>query len=215
MTLTTALLLTLALGAGEADDRLLLCRPAVTGDPALARADAVAEAGRAVGRRLLLYGAVCETLPEAARAAERAGLRRALWAGAEGSAEGSRYRLTVVGVDAEPLAERSLAVETGRDPVRPLSETLRDLERLTDAGRRSWVEPTSWALVGTGAVAVAAGLVLAGQARRSARAADAATTPAEWSSAYDSWQSKRTMSGVALIGGGVAIAAGFTIRLAF
>jgi hypothetical protein len=213
MTLTTALLLSLTLGAGEPDERLLLCRPALAGDAALARGDAVAEAGRAVGRRLLLYGAVCETIPEAARAAERAGLRRALWASAEGTPEGSRYRLAVVGAGAQPLAEQALAVETGRDPVGPLTESLRDLERRTGPARAGWVEPTSWALIGTGAVAVAAGLVLAAQARSAARAADAATTPGDWDAANQEWQSKRTAGGVALVGGGVALAAGFTSRL--
>jgi hypothetical protein len=215
MTLTTALLLTLALGTSGPDGRLLVCRPAVAGDAALARPDAVAEAGRTVGRRLLLYGAICETIPEAARAAERAGLRRALWSEAEGTPAGSRYRLTVVGVEAEPLAERTLVVETGRDPVDPLAESLRALERETDTGRRDWVEPTSWALIGAGAVAVAAGLVLAGQARRAARAADAATTPEAWSDAYDTWKSKRSASGAALIGGGLAVTAGVAVRLTF
>jgi hypothetical protein len=47
MPLTTGLLLALALGAGA--DRLLLCRPTLAGDAALARPEALLEAGLSQG----------------------------------------------------------------------------------------------------------------------------------------------------------------------
>ena len=88
MPLTTGLLVALALGASG--DRLLLCRPILAGDPALARPEAVLEAGRSLGRDLLDYGVACDSPAEAARAAARAGLERAVSSVAAGASDGSR-----------------------------------------------------------------------------------------------------------------------------
>ena len=115
MPLTTALLVSLAVGA--AGDRLLLCRPALAGDPGLARPEALLEAGRTFGRDLLDYGVPCESPAEAARAAGRAGLNLAVSSLATGTPEGSRYALVLTTSEEKELAQRTLQVPTGVDPV--------------------------------------------------------------------------------------------------
>jgi hypothetical protein len=213
MPLTTGLLVALALGAGG--DRLLLCRPALAGDPALARPEAVLEAGRALGRDLLDYGVPCETPAEAARAAARAGLERAVASVATGASDGSRYSLVLTSADEEELARRSLLVAPGADPVGPLAEALRSLRREAGLASPAWVKPTGWSLIGGGAVALAAGLVLGLQARDQARKADAATTPEDWLAANGAWETKRTQSAVALGVGAAAVAGGAVVLWRF
>jgi hypothetical protein len=213
MPVTTALLVSLALGAGA--ERLLLCRPALAGDPALARAEAVREAGRALGRELLDYGVACESAAEAARAAGRAGLERAVWSVASGQAEGSRYTLVLTSAGDEELARRTLQVPTGADPVAPLAEALRGLQRAGTAARPAWARPAAWSLWAGGTVSVAAGVVLGLQARDQARRADAATTPQAWLGADGAWRRSRTWSAVALGVGGAALAGGTAIWLTF
>lgn len=213
MPLTTGLLLALALGAGG--DRLLLCRPTLAGDAALARPEALLEAGRALGRDLLDYGVACETPAEAARAASRAGLERAVASTAAGAPDGSHYTLVLTSADEEELGRRQLRVATGADPVGPLSEALRALRREAGLARPAWVAPTGWGLVGGGAAALAAGLVLGLQARDQARKADAATRPEGWLAAERAWSSKRRQAGVALALGGVAVAGGAVVLVRF
>jgi hypothetical protein len=213
MPLTTALLVSLALGA--AGDRLLLCRPTLAGDAALARPDAVKEAGRALGKEVLDYGVPCESAAEAARAAGRAGLERAVWSVAAGATEGSRYTLVLTTAGEEELARRWIQVPTGTDPVAPLSEALRGLQRVGTTARPGWVRPAAWTLWVGGAISVAAGVVLGLQARDQAHKADAATNPQDWVTAYDSWNSHRTKSAVALGVGAAALAGGTAIWFSF
>jgi hypothetical protein len=213
MPLTTGLFLALALGAGS--DRLLLCRPVLAGDPALARPEALMEAGRSLGKELLDYGVPCESPAEAARAAARAGLERAVSAVATGASDGSRYTLVLTSATEEELARRQLSVPTGADPVGPLGEALRAMRREAGVARPSWVKPTAVALVVGGAAALAAGLVLAVQARDQARKADAATTPEAWLAANGAWEKKRSQGAAALGVGGAALAGGAVVWFAF
>ena len=213
MPLTTALLVSLAVGA--AGDRLLLCRPALAGDPALARPEALLEAGRALGRDALDYGVPCESTAEAARAAARAGLTRAVSSRAAGAPDGSHYTLVLTTSGEEELARRSLQVPTGVDPVPPLTEALLGLRREGGLERPAWVRPTAWTLLVGGAAALAAGVVVGLQARDDARQADAATTPEAWQAAYDAWHGHRTTSAVALGLGAAAVIGGAAIWFAF
>src|SRR5512137_1091490 len=108
MLLTAAALLLLST---TPDDRLLLCRPRVLGDAALARADAVAAAARGLGQRFMDYGVACDGAEEAARAARRAGLKHAVSSTAEGLMVGSRFVLTLSEADGErAVASRELDV---------------------------------------------------------------------------------------------------------
>jgi hypothetical protein len=213
MPLTTALLVSLAVGA--AGDRLLLCRPVVAGDPALARPEAVLEAGRTFGREVLDYGVPCESTAEAARAAGRAGLTLAVSSQATGTGEGSRYTLVLSTPEEEELARRTLQVLTGADPVPPLTEALRGLRREAGTERPGWARPTAWALFAGGAAAVVAGVVFAAQARDYARQADAAGSPEAWQAAESAWSTHRTWSAVALGVGAAALAGGAVVWFSF
>lgn len=213
MPLTTGLLVALALGASG--DRLLLCRPILAGDPALARPEAVLEAGRSLGRDLLDYGVACDSPAEAARAAARAGLERAVSSVAAGASDGSRYTLILTSAGEQELARRSLEVPTGADPVKPLSDALRALRREGGVARPAWVKPAGWTLIGGGAAALAAGLVLGLQARDFARQADGATSPEAWLAAESAWRGKRSWSAVALGVGGAAVAGGAVVLWKF
>jgi hypothetical protein len=219
MPLTTALLVSLALGAGAdtaaGGERLLLCRPALAGDPALARPEAVREAGRQLGRGALDYGVPCESAAEAARAAGRAGLERAVWSVADGASDGSRYTLVLTSAGELELGRRGLLVATGDDPVPPLAEALRGLKRVGEAARPGWARPASWSLLAGGTASLAAGVVLGVQARDQAHQADAATTPRAWLEADQAWRRRRTWSAVALGVGGAALAGAAAIWLVF
>ena len=176
MAMSSVLLVSLALAAGP--ERILLCRPAVAGDPALARADAVATAGRALSGAYLDYGVPCEIEAEASRAAARAALTHGVFTRAEGRVDGSAYTLVLVEPEREdPVARRSLVVPPGADPAGPLGAALKELDRSIPRPPPRWPTVAGWTLMGAGVAALAGGTVLALQARDEARKADRATTP--------------------------------------
>jgi hypothetical protein len=216
MVLPGVLTLTLALAAGAGGERLLLCRPKVTGDPALARGEAILEAARKDGR-FLDYGVVCEDPAESARAARRMGLSHAVSARAEGRADASRYVLVLAdGQTEEKRAERSLEVAPGGDAVRPVRLALAQLaDSLPRPPGPSAAHVAAWSIAGAGAAALVAGVVVASKARDAARRANSAQDLATHVQARDDWQRKRTTSGVLLGTGGAAVAAGLTWRFAF
>jgi hypothetical protein len=216
MALLEALTLALALTSSASDGRLLLCRPKVIGDPALARADAIAEAARKDGR-FLDYGVVCEDAAEGARAARRMGLSHAVSATAEGRADSSRFVLALADAQTESRrAERSLEVAPGADAVRPVRTALAQLVAALPPSPGPKVSRiAAWSLAGAGAAAVVAGAVVASQARDAAARANAAPDLDGHVRARDEWRRKRTASGVLLGAGGAALAAGLTWRFAF
>ncbi len=216
MALHGALTLALAISAGAGGDRILLCRPKVTGDPALARGDAVAQAGRK-SDRFLDYGVVCDDVAEGARAARRMGLAHAISATAEGRVEGSRYVLVLGDASGEgQRAQQTLDVAPGADAVAPIRSTLsRLLDALPPKPGPKPQHVAAWAVAGAGAAALVAGTVYALQARDVADRTNAAADPAGYTSAKREWNEKRTASGVLLGVGGAALAAGLTWRFAF
>ncbi len=217
MVATAVLTLAIAAGPGPGD-RLLLCRPRVLGDAALARADAVAAAARGLGQRLLDYGVPCESAQEAARAARRAGLAHAVSSTAEGRVEGSRFVLTLSEAAAErEVTVRQLTVAPGADPLAPIERALRDLVKASEppAAKRS---DAPWYLVGGGAAVLAAGAGFALAAGSAAKARDDAYARGDARTYVEkdaSWRSWKTASGVALGIGAAAVAAGLTWRFAF
>ncbi|WP_242343125.1 hypothetical protein [Anaeromyxobacter terrae] len=217
MALSGALTLTLALVAGASQDRLLLCRPRVAGDPVLARGDALAEAARKAGGKFLDYGVTCEDVAEGARAARRAGLAYAVAAGAEGRLEGSRFVLVLADAANETeRARRTLEVAPGADAVKPLRAALRELVRaLPPPPGPSPARVAAWTTVGAGVAAVAAGTLLALSARSAADGANAATDPASYTRSRQTWEDRRRWSGISFAAGGAAIAAGLTWRFVF
>jgi hypothetical protein len=216
MVLPGVLTLALALSASASGDRLLLCRPKVTGDAALARGEALVEAARK-DERFLDYGVVCEDAAESARAARRLGLAHAVSATAEGRADASRYHLVLADAATEGRrAERALEVAPGGDAVRPLRAALSQLvETLPPKPGPRASRIAAWSLVGAGAAAVIAGGIVAGQARDAADRANAASSLGAHLEARKDWEKKRTTSGVLLGAGGAALAAGLTWRFAF
>lgn len=213
MPLTSALLVTLALAA--APERILLCRPAVQGDPALARAEAVVDAARRLPGRFLDYGVACESTGETARAAARAGLGHGIFASAEGQADGAHFLLLLTSAQEVELARRALLVAPGAEAAGPLREALRALERAAPRPPARWPVVTGWTLGGVGVAALATGAILGFQARGEARRAATAATPAGYQAARDAWRRDRARSVAALAGGGAALAMGLTLRLAF
>lgn len=217
MLIHATLPLLLALAGGPSDERLLLCRPLVQGEPALAKADAVAAAARLLGRAFLDYGVACEGEEEAGRAASRAGLTMAVSSVAEGRTQGSRYLLSLTSAGAEKaLARRSLEVAPGADAVPLLRDSLRELLRAVPHRRDDRVGP--WVLAGGGAALLAAGAAFAIVARSSAGSADrawAAGDPVGWLRHRNTWQRWRLASGATLAGGAAAAVVGLTWKLAF
>ncbi|HEU4383975.1 MAG TPA: hypothetical protein VFR85_10815 [Anaeromyxobacteraceae bacterium] len=217
MTAIAVLALALAAGPGPGD-RLLLCRPRVLGDPALARADAVAAAARELGQRFLDYGVTCESPQEAARAARRAGLGHAVSSIADGRVEGSRFVLTLSEAAAErQVAARELSVAPGQDPVAPIERALLELAKASEppSAKRS---DAPWYLVGAGAAVLAAGTGFALAAGSAAKARDDAYARGDAKTYVEkdaSWRTWKTASGVALGVGAAAVAAGLTWRFAF
>jgi hypothetical protein len=63
--------------------------------------------------------------------------------------------------------------------------------------------------------ALAAGAVLAAQARDQADRAASATTPEAWQGAHDAWARDRSRGMAALAVGGGALAVGLTLQLSF
>jgi hypothetical protein len=216
MPLAGVLTLSLALASGAAGDRVLLCRPRVAGDPALARAEAIAQAVRK-DERFLDYGVVCEDAAESARAARRMGLAHAISATAEGRGDASRYVLVLADSEGEARrAERSVDVAPGGDPVRPLRSALSQLlGTLPPKPGPSKARIAQWSLVGTGAAAIVAGAVFATQARDAAQRANAAGSLGAHVEARRDWERRRTASGALLGVGGAALAAGLVWRFAF
>lgn len=213
MPLTSALLVSLVLSAGP--DRVLLCRPTVQGDPALARPEAVAAAGRSLPDLFLDYGVPCESLGEAARAAGRAGLGHGVLTSAAGRQDGTHYLLLLTATGAEELERRDLRVAPGEDAEGPLRRALEELEGKVPRPPPSWPRVAGWVLLGVGVAALAAGAVLAAQARDQADEADSASTPESWQGARDAWVRDRSRGTAALVVGGGALAVGLTLQLSF
>jgi hypothetical protein len=213
MPLTSALLAALTLAAGP--ERILLCRPSLVGDPALARAEPLVEAGRRLAERFLDYPVACQSVEEAARAAGRAGLSHGVFSSALGQPEGTSYLLVLTTSKAAEVARRSLLVPPGGAAEERLREALQGLDRAISRPTARWSSVAGWTLGGVGVAALAAGAVLAAQARDQARRADRATTPGEYLAARDAWKRRRTASGAVLAGGGAALAAGLVLKLAF
>lgn len=214
-------LLLLALGAApdaaSEADRLLLCRPFVRGEPALAKADAVNAAARTFGSTFLDYGVACEGEQEAARAASRAGLPLAVSSVAEGRTEGSRYLLSITRAGAEKaLAQRALEIPPGADAIPRLRGSLLELLAAVPRERDGRVGP--WVVAGSGAAVLAAGAAFALVARSNASGADRAWDagdPAAYLRKRASWRQWRTASSVALGAGAAALGVGLTWKFAF
>jgi hypothetical protein len=216
MAVPGALTLALALASAAGGDRVLLCRPAIAGDAALARGEAVLDAARTTGR-FLDYGVPCDDAAESARAARRVGLSHAVSATAEGRIQGSRYVLVLADAASEAeRARRAIDVAPGADAVAPvrgaLSELLATLPAPPVARRRHL---GAWATVGAGVASLAAGVALAVRARSAADDADRAADPASYTRARSEWRDRRTASGVLLGVGAAAIGGGLAWRFAF
>lgn len=200
--------------ASAPGDRVLVCRPRIAGDPALARGEAIAEALRDRPERILDYGVPCESSGEAARAARRAGLSHAILATAEGRTEGSLYELTVVGVDERVVQVRRLAVAPGDEVVGPVGASLDAL--VGELHRPQTLRARRRAALGVAAGGVAlisAGVALASVARDDAARANGAATPEDYLGARHAWEVNRGLSGAVLGIGGAVLAAGLAWRL--
>jgi hypothetical protein len=213
MPLTSALLVTLALSAGP--ERVLLCRPAVLGDPALARAEALSEAVRPLQDLFLDYGVACESLGEAARAAARAGLGHGVFCSAEGQAEGARYTLVLGDALAAEVARRTLLFAPGSEAAGALRVALEELEGTVPRPPARWPRVAAWTLVGVGVASLVAGTLLAARARDQAQQTRSAATPEAYQAARDGWQRDQSRGVAALALGGGALAAGLVFRFAF
>ncbi len=216
MAVSGALTLVLALASAAGGDRVLLCRPKVAGDAALARAEAVLEAAKRAGR-FLDYGVACEDAAESARAARRVGLAHAVSAIAEGRLEGSRYLLVLAdAASEEERARRAVEVAPGADAAAPLRGALAELLRAlpSDSAPRSG-HLGAWATFGAGVASLAAGVALAVRARDAADAANGAADPGAYTRARAEWKDRRVASGVLLGVGAAAVAGGLTWRFAF
>jgi hypothetical protein len=216
MAVSAAMTLALALVAGAAGERVLLCRPKLAGDGALARGDALLDAAKGTGR-FLDYGVVCDDVAESARAARRVGLEHAVSAVAEGRLQGSRYVLVLADAASEgERARRSVEVAPGADAAVPLRGALSELLATLPAPavpRKRHLG--AWTMVGAGVASIAAGVALAVSARSAADDADAAGDPAAYTRARADWKGRRTASGVLLGVGAAAVAGGLTWRFAF
>jgi hypothetical protein len=219
MTLLAAFSLLLAAGADPAaaePGRVLLCRPAVRGEPGLAKAEAVLVAARSFGERFIDYGVACDGEEEALRAARRAGLSLATAAQAEGRSDGSRFLLTLSSTgEGKLLWRRELSVAPGADAVPPLK---RSLQEMLSAIPRPPPRVGPWVTVGAGAALLAAGGAFAMVARSDATAADRAAADRDVAGYLDKragWRRSRTASGVALGLGAAAVGAGLVWRFSF
>lgn len=217
MVVSAALTLVLTLTSAAEPGRILLCRPRVSGNAALARGEAVLQAGKSAGK-FLDYGVVCDDPAEAARAARRIGLPHAVSSVAEGRADGSRFELVLSDADTESTrGKRTLEVAPGADAAGPLRGALSELLGTIPPPRKpiDYARVAQWSLVGAGAVAMAAGTYYAVRARSAADDANAAADPAAYTHARAQWRDRRTASGVLLGVGAAAVAGGLTWRFAF
>jgi hypothetical protein len=124
------LALALLAAASPTPSRILLCRSRIVAGEDEARRAAVVAAARSLGGRFLDYGVVCDDIPEAARAARRAGLRRALSSTVERKGQMTSYVLSLAEASTGlEVARREVAVVLGDDPVPPLRRALREIER--------------------------------------------------------------------------------------
>lgn len=195
-------------------ERVLVCRPTITGDPALARGDALIEAVRERADQLLDYGVPCETSGEAARAAGRAGLTHAVLATVDGRTEGSVYALTVVDAEERLVEVRRLEVAPGAQAARPLSSQLGALvAELRRPQTRAFQRKAALGIAGGGLALFAAGIVLAAVAHDDAARANAASTPEDYLGARRSWERDRVLSGLSLGLGAAALAGGIYWRV--
>ncbi len=208
-----ALLVATSLSA-PVDERVLVCRPAITGDPALARGEAWTEALRDQGDQLLDYGVPCETSGEAARAARRAGLTHAILASADGRTDGSVYALTVVDAEERVVEVRRVEVAPGAQAVRPLASQLGAVvAELHRPQTRAFQRKAALGVAGGGLALIAVGIVLATVARDDADRANSASSPGDYLGARRSWERERVLSGLSLGLGGAALAAGIYWRV--
>ncbi|MGC3999989.1 MAG: hypothetical protein QM767_22130 [Anaeromyxobacter sp.] len=218
MALSTALGLALALSlGGSPEQRLLLCRPRVLGDAALARPEAVPEAGRLLGDRVLDYGVPCEDAAEAARAARRAGLEHAVVTTAEGAPEASRFSLLLTEAGSDQVrARKALEVVPGQDAARPVRNALDELiDTLPEPPGPKPAHVGAYAVTAAGVVAVVVGVVFASQSRAAEDRAAAATDPAAYTHAKAQAADAKRASTLSLVAGGAAVAGGLTWRFAF
>lgn len=227
MNLPGAVTILLAL-AGGADDRLLLCKPEVLGDPTQAHGEAVAQAAEKMSGKFLAYGAECRDAAEGARAARRAGLAHAVVSKAEGTPTGARFDLVLADAplpaeDDEELTEpgqvrakRSVEVRPGQDAVPPLKGALKEL--LKTLPPKPGPDPqhvAAWTVAGAGVAAVVAGVVVGTQADDAKRKARSADDPASYTRQRKKSEDLKSQSNVLLGAGGAAVAAGLTWRFVF
>lgn len=213
MWLAAAALVAATLASAGAKDRVLVCRPTIAGDPALARGEAIADAVRDRAERVLDYGVPCESSGEAARAARRAGLSRAVLVTAEGRTEGSLYALTVVDADERVIEVRRLAIPPGADVVRPVAASLDAVfAELQRPQARRVQRRVAVGVAGGGLALIAAGVVAASVARDDAARANGASTPEDYLGARRAWERSRSFSAAAFGLGGAALAAGIAWR---
>jgi hypothetical protein len=206
-------LVALIVASAPATDRVLVCRARVVGDPALARADALAEATRELDDQTLDYGVPCESNAEAARAARRAGLGHAVATVADGRTEGSLFELTVVDADERVVSVRRLALPPGEGGGRPVAASLAALvAELPHPARLQRDRHAALGIAGGGAALLAAGVALALVARGDADRANAAGAPEAYLRARSGWQRSRGLSGLALGLGGAAVGFGLVWR---
>lgn len=217
MHLSGALTLLLALGAGAGDDRLLLCRPEVTGDAGKARADAIGQAAKKISGKFLDYGAECKDPGEGARAARRAGLDHAVVSRADGTAEVTRYELVLSDAQGDEVrARRQLEVKLDADAVPPLKGALKEL--LKTLPPRPGPDPqhvAAWTVAGAGVAVLIAGLVMSSQADAASQKADRAGDPATHTRERKQAKQKRNQANVTMGVGAAALATGITWRFVF
>ena len=215
-----ALTMTLALSAGVDADRLLLCRPKLLGDAALARAEAVSEGARAIPGRFLDYGVACDDAAEAARAARRAGMAYGVASTAEGRTEGSRFVIALARADSDrSVVARTIEVGPGADAAGPVRDALAELVRAIPRDPPpARARVAAWTVAGTGAALLVAGggfAIAAASAASSRNEAGSRGDVHAYVQQDASWRRWRTASGIALGAGGAALAAGLAWRFAF
>lgn len=200
------------------EDRLLLCRPQVVGNPTGLPVNALLTAAKDFGKVFIDYGAPCEQNEESTGAARRAGVRFAIRPTVEGRVGQSHFVLTLNDAATDKAtASREVDVPSGRDPVEPLKGALAELSHSSPQSTPSnkVVHNEAWYVVAAGAAVMAVGTGLAVAAGSAANDRDKATTSTKYINSDASWRKYKTMSGVSLGVGAAAVAAGLTWRFAF